>query len=282
MLILSALFAAISGLVTFVKTTTRPALKVNRWHRWSGLVVALVLLMFASSGGLHLVKMSIKDLDKPMRMEPGFSLAGLSVFPSHQIRQFSPVIKDVSLSGLDNELFYRVERAKDVAAGSAHDHHQHHSDTSHDQKPDSHTVQYMDAVTGKLSTLTDHERAKHIALELSGFQRDVIKETRNIPHFDGEYGFVNKFLPVVRIDFDTESNDSIYIHTASATLASHITTTDRLEGWIFAYLHKWHFMESLGHDIRDSIMALFAFMISITTLLGMILFARRISWSRQT
>nr|GFC18571.1 hypothetical protein [Tanacetum cinerariifolium] len=51
-----------------------------------------------------------------------------------------------------------------------------------------------------------------------------------VTKFAGEYGFVNKRLPVVKLAFDGPGHPALYVEPASGKLAALVTDSDRREG----------------------------------------------------
>jgi hypothetical protein len=84
----------------------------------------------------------------------------------------------------------------------------------------------------------------------------------------GEYGFINKRLPVHAVHFDLPGSPTAYVETATDTLANLTTTSRRIEGYSFAWLHKWRFADGLGKNLRDGLQALVAGLIVMVLLLG--------------
>jgi len=102
---------------------------------------------------------------------------------------------------------------------------------------------------------------------------------RTVTTFAGEYGFVNKRLPVIALDYDNAEHLSVYVEPRSGALAAVVRDSDRVEGLSFSVLHKWHFIDGLGRTARDSISAFFAAGIALMFILGMVLYIRR--WRRR-
>ncbi|MDT0617992.1 PepSY domain-containing protein [Salinisphaera sp. P385] len=268
--IAAALATAVSGLLTFFATHSPRGLALPAWHRWLGLGAAIFLLAFAASGGLHLVKMSLDDLAAPPRLAPTLSLAGLTLTPDRLMRPGDAAVQSLSLISVDGRRYYRLE----TGGHAARDHdggHAHHG--SADSAGPS--VRFLDADNGNPAVLTETGHARDIAAALASVPAADIRAASQVTTFSGEYGFVNKFLPVIRLDIAGPANEAIYIHAATGTLAARINNKDRFEGYLFAWLHKWHFMEPLGTGVRDILMALAAFLIIIVALLGLALFRRR-------
>jgi hypothetical protein len=95
---------------------------------------------------------------------------------------------------------------------------------------------------------------------------------RLVERFGGEYGFVNKLLPVWRF----EAGDTrLYVHAETGALAARVTPADYAEGWTFATLHKWQALEFLGRWPRDLLQIAWALMSALTALLGLCLLLRK-------
>lgn len=91
--------------------------------------------------------------------------------------------------------------------------------------------------------------------------------------FGGEYGFINKLLPVVRVQLADGAR--LYLHPDSATRAARVTQADYAEGWLFANLHKWQWLEFIGRWPRDVVMIIFALGGAAAALAGLCLFIGR-------
>jgi hypothetical protein len=105
-------------------------------------------------------------------------------------------------------------------------------------------------------------------------RRLPIAETTPIDHFEGEYGFVNKRLPVVKVAFHTPQHTTLYVETSTGRLATRVDDIDRYEGLSFAFLHKFHAVDSLGKNLRDIITMLAAAGVLAVSLLGLQLFIK--------
>ena len=104
----------------------------------------------------------------------------------------------------------------------------------------------------------------------------VLKSSSILTDFDKrEYGFVNKRLPVVKLEYNTPDNTTYYIETSTSSLASVVNRSTRLEGYSFAIFHKFLLMEWAGKNIRDLITVISALGILIVSVLGLILFFKR-------
>ncbi|MGL4997231.1 MAG: hypothetical protein ACRC6G_13785, partial [Deefgea sp.] len=102
-----------------------------------------------------------------------------------------------------------------------------------------------------------------------------IQSIELISKFGGEYGFFQKRLPVYRINLANAAQSTWYIEPATGRFSTLIEQRDRLEGYSFAYLHKWHWLDGLGKTARDIILASFAAANVLLTVMGLLLWRRR-------
>jgi hypothetical protein len=115
---------------------------------------------------------------------------------------------------------------------------------------------------------TDEDRAR--ALGGAPAEASVSKVTR----FGDGYGFINKRLPVWRVD--TQSS-AVFVDVREGLIASQPNETwmTRLEGWTFDNLHKWEFLHPLGRRNRDYATMAATAIVILVAMLGFVLKARR-------
>ena len=133
-------------------------------------------------------------------------------------------------------------------------------------------MRYFSVATCEPLENGDLRYAKYLAGTFSGLTD--IQETKLITRFGGEYGFVNKRLPVQKISYDTPDGQSFYIETSTGRLAAKVTDPDRWEGFSFAFLHKYHTLDFVGKDFRDAVMSLAALGLLTVSLFGLALYIR--------
>lgn len=113
--------------------------------------------------------------------------------------------------------------------------------------------------------------------EESNAENDLlkIKNLVYINEFKGEYGFINKRLPVIRVNFEGKENRRYYIEHTTGQLVTEVTDTKALEGFSFAYLHKFHFLDSIGKINRDLILMFFALGNMLLAGIGLFMWVKR-------
>ncbi|MFN3587384.1 MAG: hypothetical protein ACK4UT_07760, partial [Moraxellaceae bacterium] len=119
------------------------------------------------------------------------------------------------------------------------------------------------------------QHARLLATAHTGLPPEQIASVEKITRFEGEYGFINKRLPVYRVGYDRPDRLAVFVETVSGVTAAEVRNAQRVEGWSFAYLHKWTFLDALGKNLRDALVGLMALLIVVTVLLGLRLALRR-------
>jgi hypothetical protein len=214
---------------------------VHRFHRQIGLIVSFVMFTFITSGAFHLlVKLhNIEPEKKPYdqlinRKDLLLSNLNLPVADSS--------IKEVSLISYFDKPYYQVSNNKKE-------------------------VLYFSTTDGKQLANGDIQYAAY----LSGYYRGEQAKNTNlkitqIRQFDNEYGFINKRLPVEKVEYP--GGENWYIETTSSKLATKVAGIDRTEGFSFIFLHKYFGMSWAGKNIRDIVSMLSALGVLVVSLFG--------------
>ncbi len=268
--------SAVSGIVIYglfwkqfkkVKTEDNQS-KFRKYHRQTGLFLALFTVLFAFSGGYHALKKWDPIQFEKMVYEPDFKSKDLDSEVMNQLIE-SKDFKNIGLIKFKDTLFYRGEFTEG----------------------ENNKVVYVNSLTKKSSIKTDVDYAVFLAnyfnekvssksktncCEMSddfsqkSCKNEVVKETALITDFKNrEYEFVNKRLPVVKVAYESEVNKTLFIETATSRLAAFITDSDRVEGYSFAIFHKFLFMDWAGKPIRDLTMTFAALGIFIVGIFGL-------------
>jgi len=271
-----ALFSACSGFYLYVRQRYHVkqrlvAKPLHRWHRRLGLIVAISTLLFATSGLIHLV-VSYQQQHRvvPIKVDEYFITENISNTAWQQLG--SRPVNKLDLVGAANNPMWLIQdampKAQVAALSQEHEHHHEHS-------PNAKSVNGMSLInaTDSHTTISNViDLAKDKAAVYANQSVNQITNAEMINKFEGEYGFFFKRLPVVKVQFKGEGNPRYYIEPSTGVLAAKITDSDALEGWIFAYIHKWNFI-SFNHDLRDFLAALFALGNVVVAFMGILMFA---------
>ena len=278
-LILStALFSAGSGLYLYVRRRRYVGQRLahrplQRWHRRLGLLVSLSALLFAGSGLFHLIMSFRQAQQASPPIIPIFSSTQLS---AESWRELSarPVQK-LDLVSYQEQPFWLLHAAPAVQVAALareamhmEHHHEHHEDNAVPANP----MLPLDASGKEQITMAD--LATMLAAAYANRPLADIVEVVPVTQFGGEYGFQFKRLPVTKVQFSGAGNPRFYVEAATGVLAASVQDADALEGWTFAYLHKWNFLD-FNKLLRDALVMLFALGNVLVAIMGAVMFYRR-------
>ncbi len=268
-----ALLSALSGIWMYGFMWKRGTLKsqhlpLRRWHRTLGIFISLSALLFVISAEWHLLGSKRRTIQPVVENHISATQLGL---PDSVRHGGWDKINLVQVAG--HGAYQLLPLQQKPAASMAGDEHDHSA------KPqDSRTVRQMVYVDSESGTVLDDAARKHavqIATHFSGLSDDKITQMSQITKFEGEYGFLNKRLPVWRVEYATPDRLAYYVETATGALAGVVRDADRAEGWSFSYLHKYHWLDFAGKDVRDLVMGLFGLGNLAIAVLGLWMFTRR-------
>ena len=262
LLLLSATFTtAVAGVVMYVRLRRAAQrlknLSVRRWHRRLSLAIAVVTFSFSTSGTWHLLQ-SQREVAIPPAPNTEFLTQALGDTVSPQA---------FVLLRVNDQVCYRQIAA--MKMGGEHDHHQA------DGMPPTPRASIC-ADTHSLQTIPDADSrlAEQLARHYSQSE-GAVKSAELITKFSGEYGFINKRLPVWKIQFENDST-RWYVENASGVLALRADDIDAREGWVFSIFHKARFIDDKYKNLRDAFLMIAAFGCLIVAALGMTLFVRQL------
>ncbi len=259
-LLLTLIFlSAVSGLYIYSigwkrfkkQTMTNSRLKRRKWHRTLGVAVSVVTITFSFSGAYHLLYKKDPNALHDFINQAEIYTADLHTDPVGLLTQLEYPVANISLVTLEDQLYYRFG------------HWGQHR----------HAVSYLSARDGSLLENGDRRYARYLAGMFSGLPGTPFVE--QITKFGGEYGFVNKRLPVQKVSYNTPDKATYYIETSTGKLAAHVTNPDRWEGFSFAFLHKYHTLDFAGKDFRDAVMSLAALGLLTVSLFGLALYLKK-------
>ncbi|GAA4834532.1 PepSY domain-containing protein [Algivirga pacifica] len=136
-------------------------------------------------------------------------------------------------------------------------------------------IKYQGPRSAQVLDNGDEAYAKYLANKFAQKEAKDIASVTAVTKFKGEYGFINKLLPVYKVQYKAAGNERIYVHTPSGKMAARVVDKEALSGFIFAYFHKYHFLDFAGKVIRDSIMVIFAAGNFLVALLGLIMLLKK-------
>jgi len=277
---LLAFATTIMGLYIFFitsskKTSSNSIVKARNNHRFTSLIFSIFTLMFTASGAFHaLEKLSNDDRDtyfinhqfKANAIEMNFSKIAAIIHPK--------VITNISLVEINKENYWQVFTQKPFDSTQKKVDTKPRADIMKDKSVPPPSTIYIR--TNDYQPLLNGER-KYASYLASSFSKHAEKDTTSlaiITKFEGEYGFVNKRLPVWQVNYPFNSNQRWYVETSTGKLAAKVNDNDLIEGFSFAFLHKHHFLDFAGKTVRDFSTMFAAMSQIIMVTIGLILWRR--------
>lgn len=250
-------------------------LKARKNHRKLGLLFSFFTFAFVLSGLFHIIKKWEPNTISSLVYEPifetkniGFNLKEFSVNWEEEI--------NFGLINFDNKIYVRsaIKKFEKTDAKDAKDkpkitYNVQYFNLNQSNKKEDLEIKYAQFLVEKLNE-------KHHFLNKNLVTKSNQKEIKILNDFDKkEYGFVNKRLPVIKIAYNTPENDTFYIETNTSRIASKVNNYDRAEGYTFALLHKFLYLEWAGKPIRDFATVLSALSILTVSVLGLLILRKK-------
>ena len=285
--LMAVLTSAFSGLYLYFKLgkakqrlTGKP---LRIWHRRLGLIVSLSALIFASSGLFHLI-MSYQQ--QRNAIESAVEMVSINQLNEQVWQQViaKPLAKLDLLAYAQKLYWYGLPMSADgknqqpvsqvaVLAKEKVEAEQHHP-----HEPASEVVQpYVLAADiapshSNMNRIEDLVKLK--AINMAKTTDSSVEKIEWITKFENEYGFIFKRMPVIKVQMNDTDNTRYYIEPATGILSAKVRDIDGIEGFVFAYLHKWSF-NFINKDLRDILVSLFALGNILVAVMGFILFYRK-------
>ncbi|MGH1334637.1 MAG: hypothetical protein ACRBFS_00810 [Aureispira sp.] len=229
----------------------RPNARHRRWHRRLGLMVAISTLAFTFSGGYHAFAKTQQEQPQVVP-PPMYRPADVVQLPVLKVKFADRPVGNVSLVKIEEETFFQIQWLLQ------------HEPTG-----------YFNAKDLQRISQGDEQYALAQSKLYTRLPDDLVVNTEPIVKFGGEYGFINKRLPVRKVTYRTPEKHTVYIETSTGAVAAVIQNSKRLEALSFLMLHKYHFLDTpLGKKGRDVVIVLVVLAIMGVHLLGVVLWWR--------
>ncbi len=252
---------------------------LKKYHRQIGLWVSFVTFTFAFSGGYHALKKWTPDNRLQFSYEPTFKVSDIQQ-ASLALDLPWEKVTNLSLVQLKNQVCYFVTFKKEEESTPQPS----LIDAQTGKEVANGNLLYAEYLANKFANMASAQADEEASIDCCEPTADTpnasinhanLVETAWLAKFDREYGFVNKRLPVVKLAYKTDEKTTYYIETSTGKLASKIENSDRREGWSFAVLHKYLFMEWAGKDVRDIVTLLSALGVLVVSIFGLALFLKK-------
>lgn len=198
--------------------------KSLRWHNWFGWVGGIALLIFALSGMTH-----------PLMSWTGPKAA--SFFPPQAKMNVSDAViipRILARHSISNALMVKIVPSNKHSVLQV---------TQSNDEP----RRYFDLTTYEELLGYDKEQAQWLARYYTGLKESPIKNITFQTEFDAAYPWVNRLLPVYKVEFDTDDNRVAFIYTELGVLANLTNDWKTSVQSIFRALHTWTWLNEFKH-----------------------------------
>ena len=206
-----------------------------QWHRKLAWVGGVGLLVFAFSGLLH----------------------PIMVWTSPQAKAFFPPKLEVS-TGLFNRLVSTIQRY-DLREAGMMKVIATHAGPMLQVTPAANSAgieprRYFDLSTDTERPGFEWEHAAWLGAYYTGLPQELIRRIELKTEFDNEYPWVNRLLPVYRIEYERGNNLVAFVYTETNALASLSNERKRFLQTLFGVLHTWSWLDS-NESLRVAMLA---------------------------
>ncbi|OHX64426.1 PepSY domain-containing protein [Flammeovirga pacifica] len=245
---LSGIFVYTKFRKTYKQQHSSKVDKQRKWHRTLGIALSFTLLLFTLSAFVHMLP-KYNALDKT-------SFSTSNSFGKNDLRYpFSDLPKgwvNIQPVKIKEQTYYQVFYKKGKGISK----------------------RYFDVTRGVELRGADSIYAVQLAMNYGGLSE--VKQTKRIHKFENEYGFINKLLPVQKVQFAGHGHPRWYIDTTTSYVGAIIEDQSALSGFVFAYFHKYHMFDFMGKGFRDTLISVFALGNFLVSLLGFMMYIKNV------
>ena len=218
-----------------------------KWHQKMACVGAIILLIFVLSAMTHPL-LSWTGPKAKTFFPPSFTLE------AEKLENISKILEKNQLSEAQQ---LKVIASRETALLQVTE----DSDTAR---------RYFDLTTGGERLNYDIEQAKYLAEYYSGQASSEVESVEFISEFSNDYPWVNRLLPVYRVNYKGEEGLSLYVHTELNALASVNNSYKRSLQSVFQNLHTFSFLNKSEY-VRVILVALMMLILIVLCFMGVVL-----------
>jgi hypothetical protein len=222
---------------------------IYKWHRTLSLIIALPVLLWATSGLMHPIMTSFKPNVKNQALLPVIIDSFAVKVPLNIALEKNniPQIQNFRIIKMAGEYYYQVQVNNDPV------------------------LRYYSCRTGDSLKSGDTRYAEHLATEFLGDAKVSVTGTTLITSFGGQYRDINRLLPVYKVTFNR--NDGIILYVDNASDRFGLATDNFRNGFqqFFTLVHTWEWLAFLGKG-KLIVEILFALLAFLTSLMGLYIF----------
>jgi len=134
-------------------------------------------------------------------------------------------------------------------------------------------ISYFSATDGKQLLNGEQLYAAYLGRYFLGDSTSKIKSITKVTSFGGEYQYVNRLLPVWKLDFDRKDQMDVYVETAQSRLANYNDSNRKVFLWLFSNFHSFAFIANITNNtFRYIVILVLASIVIFSTLSGLLVY----------
>lgn len=221
-----------------------------KYHRLLGLVTGIPMVLWTISGITHPLMVHFFAHDIPQRRiipEP-LPPESLTVSPGE-------ILKRAGYEKIQNLRIVRLDRERALQV----------QDTDY-------RLRYFSLTTGEEIPDAENRHAEQLARTFLQDFDSPVRELEKVESFGGDYAYVNRLLPVMRVRFDRPDQMDLYVETFGERLGTFNDSSRRAYLWFFRNLHSWSFLGDRDNPLRITVIVGFSLLTLVVALTGIHLF----------
>ena len=230
-----------------------------RWHRLIGLVTVVPVIFWTLSGLMH-----------PFMshwFKPSIPHEKLASRPLNRAALAVPIERVLTQNGIARFRSFRVV----AFAGT----------TYYQVTTAGGARRYFGAADGRAApAATDRAYAEWMARYFLADSVSPVRAAEVVTRFGGSYKYINRLLPVWRIELDRPDATEVYVETGQGRLATFNNDGRKAFITVFDLFHNWSWVErvSASNTVRVVVMSGFLSVILLSTLSGLLIYG--LFWQR--
>ncbi|HEY4193923.1 MAG TPA: PepSY domain-containing protein, partial [Mucilaginibacter sp.] len=263
---------AVMGLYIFFSTKSKKVkgntlVKARRNHRYTAVIASVFTLMFTFSGCYQALSEFTGHEKVVQSIQHAFASSAINLDFIKLHTAVKKPIANIGLAQVNGKTYWQVY----LATGKKSRHNQ---DLMKDMSVDAAVVNYVDAEDYSILKGGDEQYARNLASQFIGKDQTAIVSTELITKFTDEYNFIDKRLPVWKINYAFNHKQRLYVETSTGVLAKNTNNMELIEGYSFALFHKHHYMDFAGKTTRDVSTMIGAGLQIVMVIIGLIFYFR--------
>ena len=227
-------------------------IRLMTWHHRLGLAAVAAVLMSSFSGLLHPIMVYLQPV-------PATYDANLQVKLPAEMKSVGDILAPLGAREVTalrvvahaGKTAYQVELAGDAER------------------------RYVDAIDGRVIADGDRLYAEQLARIFLGDPNSAIAGAAVITRFDHEYSYINRVLPVWRVQFERPDGMRVFVDTGADRIGALADRTKAALAFTFVHLHRWQWLETIAPTFRLLFLAILFIAALLTMIAGTLLYISR-------